>query len=207
MRAVSTGRGKTLTAAPHTKWSHFVLSILMSCMSLLSKEQGVTVVGVCAAFDVFLHWDTIHTRLWRRNKDSSELENSEKTVVTEQQTKLTRASNNGRNSNINGLSTFLRKSSKPQNVTSRLQSMTQRIGKKWQNLSVNISHTKYFLLCLCVLVCLLVAGVGLVWFRMSMNYRSQPVFKPYEMRAAFHPDRSIRQASHYSNTQSSNADI
>ena len=34
----------------------------------------------------------------------------------------------------------------------------------------------------------------MVWFRMSMNYGSQPVFKPYEMQAAFHPERYVRSA-------------
>ena len=43
--------------------------------------------------------------------------------------------------------------------------------------------------------CLLVTGVSLVWFRMGMNYGSQPIFKPYEMLAAFHPERSVRLAT------------
>lgn len=42
---------------------------------------------------------------------------------------------------------------------------------------------------------LVVCSLLLVWFRMSMNYDSQPVFKPYEMRAAFHPDRDVRQVT------------
>jgi tetratricopeptide (TPR) repeat protein len=158
----------------------------MSLLSLLSKEQGVTVVGACAAFDVFLHWDLIYCSLWRRKRDSSELVLSEKTVVTDvppQQTRLTRASNgaNGRN-NINGLSvnsSALRKS-KPHSVRSELQTMALRVG------------------------CLLAAGVCLVWFRVSMNYGSHPVFKPYEMRAAFHSDRSVRMLS-FSNLYCHNA--
>ena len=42
----------------------------------------------------------------------------------------------------------------------------------------------------------MVSGGLLAWFRMSMNYDSQPIFKPYEMQAAFHPDRSVRQVTH-----------
>ena len=137
MRAVSTGSGKSLRATRHTQWPLLLLSLLMSLLSLLSKEQGVTVVGACAAFDVFLHWDLIYCSLWRRKRDSSELVLSEKTVVTDvppQQTRLTRASNgaNGRN-NINGLSvksSALRKS-KPHSVRSELQTMALRVGKGW----------------------------------------------------------------------------
>lgn len=42
---------------------------------------------------------------------------------------------------------------------------------------------------------LVVCGLVLVCFRMSMNYGSQPVFKPYEMRAAYHPDIDVRQVT------------
>lgn len=31
-----------------------------------------------------------------------------------------------------------------------------------------------------------------MWFRLSMNYNSQPIFKEEELRAVFHPNRSVR---------------
>ena len=39
---------------------------------------------------------------------------------------------------------------------------------------------------------LAVVGVALLWFRLSMNYDSEPIFKPNELRAAYHSDRSVR---------------
>lgn len=42
---------------------------------------------------------------------------------------------------------------------------------------------------------LVISGVGLMWFRLSMNYNSQPIFKEDELRAVFHPNRSVRYIS------------
>jgi len=39
---------------------------------------------------------------------------------------------------------------------------------------------------------LLFAGAALMYFRLSLNYGTQPIFKPREMRAAFHEDRVVR---------------
>lgn len=38
----------------------------------------------------------------------------------------------------------------------------------------------------------MILGMLLMWFRMSMNFGSEPIFKPEEMRAAFHEDRVVR---------------
>ncbi len=46
---------------------------------------------------------------------------------------------------------------------------------------------------ICIVIgALIVSGVLLMWFRMSMNYGTDPIFKPEEMRAAFHEDRLVR---------------
>lgn len=41
-------------------------------------------------------------------------------------------------------------------------------------------------------VVLVVSGLLLLWFRISMNYNSDPIFKSEELKAAFHPNRSVR---------------
>ena len=47
-------------------------------------------------------------------------------------------------------------------------------------------------LCAISAAVLAAAGYGLLWFRFSMNYDSQPIFKPEEMKAAFHPNKTVR---------------
>jgi len=42
---------------------------------------------------------------------------------------------------------------------------------------------------------LLAVGVAMMWFRLSMNYNSQPIFKEEELKASFHPNRTVRYAS------------
>lgn len=82
MTAVSSGSGQTLTAIAHTKWPFVLLSVVMSGLSLLSKEQGVTVVGVCATFDVFLNWEHIWSSVKnRRHSRDTALE--QKTSIPE----------------------------------------------------------------------------------------------------------------------------
>lgn len=46
---------------------------------------------------------------------------------------------------------------------------------------------------------LLFAGAALMYFRLSLNYGNQPIFKPREMRAAFHEDRLVRLAANLLN--------
>ena len=36
------------------------------------------------------------------------------------------------------------------------------------------------------------SGAIMMWFRISMNEGADPIFKPEEMRAAFHPNRLVR---------------
>jgi len=35
-------------------WSKLVLSIMLVAMAMLCKEQGITVIGVCCVYDVFI---------------------------------------------------------------------------------------------------------------------------------------------------------
>lgn len=69
MKGVSTSRGRLLVPTAETQWHYVLLGVLMSACSLLSKEQGITALGVCAAFDVFLNWDSIWNAV-ARNKHS-----------------------------------------------------------------------------------------------------------------------------------------
>ena len=54
---VARGRGTSLEPLPAPKWHCILASILFCLCAMLSKEQGVVSLGVCAAFDVILHWD------------------------------------------------------------------------------------------------------------------------------------------------------
>lgn len=38
---------------------------------MLSKEQGVMVIGVCASYDIFLHWEELWTSLFDKFRSSS----------------------------------------------------------------------------------------------------------------------------------------
>ena len=53
---MSTGSGPAITSLRGTNWPLLALSLVFSTCSLLSKEQGVMVIGVCASYDVFVHW-------------------------------------------------------------------------------------------------------------------------------------------------------
>ena len=135
MTAVSSGRGSQLTANKHTKWPLILLSLVMSLLSLLSKEQGVTVIGVCAAFDVFINWTSLLDSFLIKRKKTEAIVSNEKTAISLQETRVTRASiassnNNIRNSHINGLaSSTTKKKSRPNNSGSELYEFSLRIGK------------------------------------------------------------------------------
>lgn len=132
---MSNGSGRKLTATEHTKWPFVLLSLLMSSLSLLSKEQGVTVLGVCAAFDVFLNWDHVWFSISKKRRDSHDTTSSPE-LMSQQTNHITRASiassshvNNGLHAN--GISSKLsKKSRKSRGVRdgSQAQNMAQRIG-------------------------------------------------------------------------------
>ena len=194
MAAVSNGSGKTITALQHTKWSYILLSIITSALSLLSKEQGVTVVGVCAAFDVLLNWDSIQRSL--SSKWDSTVE--QVTSIPEDNAhqaihRLTKTSTGNttrvKSVHVNGISSLAKKNGHDaacHSSGSKVHNTMLRLGECMCTIPV---HCLEFL----SIVFLVVCGLLLVWFRMSMNYGSHPVFKPYEMRAAHHPDRTVRQ--------------
>ena len=74
MRGISHGNGEMLSVRECTKWPLVLLSVLMSSLSMLSKEQGVTVVGVCVSFDVFLNWNKVLGRLSQNRTDIGSLD-------------------------------------------------------------------------------------------------------------------------------------
>lgn len=41
-----------------------LLSVLLSALSMLSKEQGITSIGICIAIDVLIHWNILITLLY-----------------------------------------------------------------------------------------------------------------------------------------------
>ena len=43
----------------HVRWSFILLSVLFAACAMLSKEQGIMALGVCATFDVLVHWETV----------------------------------------------------------------------------------------------------------------------------------------------------
>ena len=59
-----------LKTSGRTDWKRLTLSIFLTLCSLLSKEQGITSIGVCVAYDVLLHWK----HLWRGKSNSSLLQ-------------------------------------------------------------------------------------------------------------------------------------
>lgn len=60
-------------ARPAARWLTMAASLFFAVCSLLSKEQGITVLGVCGAYDVLHHWDNIRGLLSRvRSADDDE---------------------------------------------------------------------------------------------------------------------------------------
>lgn len=114
----------------HTDWKWFSLSLLMAAVSMLSKEQGVTCLGVCSAYDILLHFDD----LWQQLSANSN---------------------------------------------------TKEKGRQEARAKPPI-HVVYRLIV--TALCL----IALLYFRLTMNAGTQPIFKPEELRASFHSDRQTR---------------
>ena len=71
-KAVSTeNKEGSLLATESTKWHYVILSVVLSACSMLSKEQGITALGVCASFDVLLHWEVVWSILLKRSAAGS----------------------------------------------------------------------------------------------------------------------------------------
>lgn len=67
----------------HTKlstassWMYIGLSVVLSVFSLLSKEQGITVLGVCILFDLLIHWPLIWSTMLGAAKYKRRVEEKE----------------------------------------------------------------------------------------------------------------------------------
>lgn len=55
-------RRSPLLPVSHVRWPFTLLSVVFAACAMLSKEQGITALGVCAAFDVLVHWETVIQR-------------------------------------------------------------------------------------------------------------------------------------------------
>lgn len=64
------------------------MCVLFSTCSLLSKEQGVTVLGVCAGYDIFLNWELLWRAFFETCKNKRKRKNSEETVVLAESAQL-----------------------------------------------------------------------------------------------------------------------
>ena len=76
-KAISHGCGPSLTSSGQTKWNLVVLSLVFNLCSLLSKEQGIVGVGVCASFDVLLHWRCLWESIFRSKGSKKKSEEKE----------------------------------------------------------------------------------------------------------------------------------
>lgn len=43
----------------NVRWSFILLVVLFAACAMLSKEQGIMALGVCATLDVLVHWETV----------------------------------------------------------------------------------------------------------------------------------------------------
>lgn len=68
-KAISDGCGSSLVSSNRTRWRLVTVSLFFSFCSMLSKEQGVVVIGVCACFDIVLHWQVLWQELFAALKD------------------------------------------------------------------------------------------------------------------------------------------
>ena len=138
-------------------WMKLAVSITLAACSMLAKEPGITVLGLCVVYDVLKHW----TLVWGFGRHSNPMQND------------------SIKDNESTLSNCIKDSI-------QLAHLRKRIGRL-----IEYSNTYAEPVCIVIGV-LIVSGVLLMWFRMSMNFGTDPIFKPEEMRAAFHEDRLVR---------------
>ena len=121
-RSVSVGFGSTLASLHRTRWPLVALSILLSACAMLSKEQGVMVIGVCVSYDVFIHWEEVWTgifdilrsgkKLGKLKDDTDEVLSSHAKAASQgalNSTSCQASPTNGTNgnTNLNGMTTRL----------------------------------------------------------------------------------------------------
>lgn len=127
---MSSGSGSAVVPLHRTNWPLLALSIVFSTCALLSKEQGVMVIGVCASYDVFVHWNQLWTIVLSKFRSSN---------IHTKQTKLKNdmdvADNNyqvsqdlstSRNTTINGMTARLSNGSSKVKSANTAQSKSQR---------------------------------------------------------------------------------
>ena len=59
LKAITSIKYSSHLPLQQTRWMWVMVCVFFSACSLLSKEQGVTVLGVCAGYDVFLNWEVL----------------------------------------------------------------------------------------------------------------------------------------------------
>ena len=154
---------------PRSSWPYIGLTIILSVFSLLSKEQGITVLGVCILFDLLIHWPLIWSTIlgvikYKRGGGEKGDVKSEPVLVNKAQCSIVQAI--------------------PGSQQGSFSSLLGRIGEQclW-------CCKSFFNARVGILLC---TGVFIMWIRISLNAGGEPIFKKEEMRAAFHPDRSVR---------------
>ena len=148
MKGVSSGSGKMLVPVPITKWLYVFFSVLMSALSLLSKEQGITVIAVCVAFDVFLNWDCIWKVIAPRNNHNitAERKTNISALGSQQTNNQSTVASLGNGRHINNVRTEAAgshangKSSKPLPAKGRGKLSNSCTGSEFQNMAQRIGR-------------------------------------------------------------------
>ena len=138
-KSTSSGSGSTITSLRRTNWPLLALSTVFSTCALLSKEQGVMVIGVCASYDVFVHWDELWTVVFSKFRSSSShtkqdkfktdtdtvkgSDTSSESVVNHQ---VSQGSSTNKSTTINGMTTRLSNGSSKVKSGTASQSKGQR---------------------------------------------------------------------------------
>lgn len=70
----------------HSNYSsaYIFLSIILGFFSMLSKEQGITVLGVCGAYDVLAHWKSLSNmccKMFKKGKEKFEIQSDCRDVI------------------------------------------------------------------------------------------------------------------------------
>lgn len=109
---MSAGSGSSVTSLHRTRWPLVAFSITLSACALLSKEQGVMAIGVCASYDIFVHWDEIWTSIFntlfrksiKKLKDETDVsQSSDDAKEAPQNTTTTQVSQTSATNRLNGM--------------------------------------------------------------------------------------------------------
>lgn len=84
-KGIAEGYGSLTSSLPRTHWGYVAGSIFLCACAMLSKEQGIVVIGVCATFDVILHWEIFWDGVFKlvktKQKGSEKNETSQDPVM------------------------------------------------------------------------------------------------------------------------------